>query len=111
MDKQNKPELVVRDGSLKATIWRNEGEKGPYFTTTLARTYSDAQGNPKDTQSFSQVDLLRLSELNREAYGMINDLKRELTLSQAVEQDHEREAFKQGRRQQNGQSQQQGQRR
>lgn len=119
MNKQNKPELVVRDGSLKATVWRNESDKGLYFTTTFARTYSDAQGNPKDTQSFSQTDLLRLAELGRETYGVINDLKREQSQSQRVENEpdqhqddaSEREAFKDQRRQQNGQSQQQTPRR
>lgn len=119
MDTQpKKPEFVHRDGSLKATVWRNEGEKGPYFTTSFARTYTDKDGNPRDTQSFSQTDLLRLAELGRETYGMINDLKRELkqtrinapaiTADNAPQDyDPEYEAFKQQRARQNGQSQQQ----
>ena len=115
MDNQQakQPELVVRDGSLKATLWKNDSEKGAYFTTTFARTYSDDQGNPRDTQSFSQTDLLKLAELGRETYGIINDLKREQ--SQRVEQSqdepqshsNDREAFKQQRAQSNGQTRQQ----
>ncbi len=96
----NKPELVVRDGSLKATVWRNESDKGPYYTTSLAKTYTDNQGNPRDTQNFSQSDLLRVSELGREAYGMINDLKRQqgLEQSQNVTSQQSRDDFKQSRR-------------
>jgi len=102
----NKPETVIRDGSLKATVWRNESDKGPYYNTTLAKTYTDQQGNPRDTQNFSQSDLLRVAELGREAYGMINDLKRGQGIDQSQAQD--REAFKQSRRS-GGQDQQQTQ--
>lgn len=108
-NEQKKPELVHRDGSLKATVWRNEGEKGPYFTTSFARTYADKEGKPRDTQSFSQTDLLRLAELGRETYGMINDLKQELRQKQSQTQttqpqhDPEYEAFKKSRNKENGQ--------
>lgn len=121
MDNQPKqPELVHRDGSLKATVWKNDGDKGAYYTTTFARTYTDAQGNPRDTQSFSQTDLLRLAELGRETYGIINDLKREQAQTQRVSQDQsqqpdqqqqqtqsrDRDEFKQSRRPSNGQDSQ-----
>ncbi len=114
----NRPEMVIRDGSLKATVWRNEGDKGPYFTTSMAKTYSDERGNPKDTQNFSQSDLLRVAELGRETYGVINQLKRQLALEQSQSQTqqlgqqqdqqsdqlhmHDREAFRQTRRPSNG---------
>ena len=41
----NRPADVIRDSNLKATLWRNEGDKGPYYATELARTYKDDDGN------------------------------------------------------------------
>ena len=89
------PEDVLRDANLKASIWRNESEKGPYYTTTLARTYKDEQGDYRDTHSFSQNDLLRVAELARGAYGRVNEIRRE----QAQGRDNsERENFRENRR-------------
>jgi len=54
----NKP-TVIRDGSLKASIFENISEDGKsYYTTKLAKTYTDQNGNPRDTQNFSQSELL-----------------------------------------------------
>ncbi len=101
MSDKNKPEDILRDGSLKASIWRNEGDKGPYFTTTLAKTYEDRDGNLRDTHSFNGADLLRISELSRQAYTRSNELYRECTQSH----DNGREQFKKSRAQEKGQDQ------
>lgn len=69
--KINTPAIVIRDGSLKATIWENEGDSGTFLTTTFAKTYSAEGGDPKDTQSFSRNDLLRVAELARRAHEKI----------------------------------------
>ena len=73
----NQPVDTIRDGNLKANIWRNEGEKGAYYSITFSRTYTDSQGNPKDTQSFSKSNLLTLGELARACYGRTSELQRE----------------------------------
>lgn len=73
----NQPVDVLRDSNLKASIWRNEADKGPFFATTFARTYRDAEGNARDTHSFVGSDLLKLSELARAAYTRTNELRRE----------------------------------
>ncbi|MEL6103670.1 MAG: hypothetical protein AAFR68_20455 [Pseudomonadota bacterium] len=86
----NKPEMTLRDGNLKATIWKNEGDKGAYFTTTLARTYTDERGGFHDTNSFSGTDLLRLSELARKAYGAEKDLRAEFSREGKSERRDER---------------------
>lgn len=86
----NKPEETLRDQALKASIWRNESEKGPFFTTTLARTYKDAEGNLKDTSSFRSQDLLRIAELAWQAHHVVGEMNREV----APERDAAREAFK-----------------
>lgn len=71
------PAETLRDGNLKATIWENETDKGRYFSTKLSRSYKDDQGEYKETQSFFPSDLLRVSELARQAYNRTIDLKRE----------------------------------
>tara|TARA_R110000787_G_scaffold166227_1_gene279242 strand:- start:2066 stop:2389 length:324 start_codon:yes stop_codon:yes gene_type:complete len=74
---QSRPEDVLRDGNLKASIWRNEGERGDYFATTFARTQKDQDGNLRDAHSFVGSDLLKLSELARKSYERTNELRRE----------------------------------
>lgn len=73
----NGPEKTIRDGSLKATIWRNQGKERDFFTTDFAKTYEDKDGNPKDSRSFGAKDLLGLSELAREAHHEVKEMRRE----------------------------------
>lgn len=74
---ENKPEATIRDGNLKATIWRNEGERGPFFNVTISKTYRDQNGELRDTHSLGSDDLLRASELTREVHHVVNKLYRE----------------------------------
>ena len=76
------PVEVLRDGFLKATIWKNEGENGTYFSTTLAKTY-EKDGQPHDGHSFTGADLLRISELARQAYARIRKYRAELPREEA----------------------------
>lgn len=92
-----RPADTIRDGNIKATIWENQGEKGPYYSTVLAKTYEDRDGNLRDTHSFSGTDLLKVSELARDAYGRINELRREHSQEQAQQQGNGRDDFKQSR--------------
>ena len=66
-----------RDGAIKATIWRNEGDKGPFYSVEFGRTYTDAEDNYKDTSSFSGADLLKVSRLAVKAYDKIGELRAE----------------------------------
>ena len=91
-DAPNRPADTLRDGSLKATIWRNDGEKGAYHTVNLARTYTDNDGNLRDTQSFRAQDMLPIAELSRQAHYRANDLNREAFKEQRRgEQEHARD--------------------
>ncbi|MEM6537375.1 MAG: hypothetical protein AAF668_06555 [Pseudomonadota bacterium] len=92
----NRPEDVIRDGNLKASIWRNEGENGPYYSTTLARSYKDEKGKYHDTQSFSGSELLRVSELSRQAYTRSNELWRKQNQSRDKRQDREADSRDEG---------------
>jgi hypothetical protein len=73
----NGPADVLRDGNIKATIWKNERENGPSFSTIFARTWQDEQGAYRDSHSFSGTELLRVSELARGAYARTNELRQE----------------------------------
>jgi hypothetical protein len=41
MATNNKPANTLRCGNLKATIWQNVSEKGPFFATTFSRPFKD----------------------------------------------------------------------
>ena len=71
------PVDTIRDGSLKATIWQNETETGPFYATNFSRTFKDKDGNYRDSHSFVGSDLLKLSELARTAYTRTNEFRRE----------------------------------
>ena len=101
-DKQepNRPVDTLRDGNLKASIWRNEGENGASYSTTFARVWRDDQGKWHDSQSYSGTDMLRLGELSRTAYHRTNELRREQTHMQSQDKDaRKRMAFEQKRAQ------------
>ena len=76
-DAPQRPVETVREGRLKASIWRNEAESGAYHSISLARTYSDKDGQLRDTQSFRAKDMLPLSELARRAHHQAHELDRE----------------------------------
>ena len=76
-DTPRQPADVIRDTNLKATIWRNDSDKGPFYATEFARTYRDKDGEYRDTHSFATSDLLKLAELARAAYSRTSELRRE----------------------------------
>ena len=71
----NKPIDTLRDGNLKATIWKNFGEKGNFYTVNLTRSYKDEAGNYHDSDSFSGSELLRIAHLATRAYDRTNELR------------------------------------
>jgi multidrug resistance efflux pump len=91
----NRPADTLRDGSLKATIWKRQGESGDFYATDLARTYKDQEGNLRDSRSFGTNDLLRVSELAKTAYHRSNELRREQ--AQARKAEAERDESDEGR--------------
>jgi hypothetical protein len=96
MEQEKKKPTTIRDKELKANIWENENERGTYHSVTFAKTITGDDGKPRDVQSFSHNDLLRIAELGRETYGKINDMKRDAFKERrANEAAHEREQFKQ----------------
>lgn len=68
----NKPVHTLRDGALKANIWRNESKNGtPYYSVSLSRSYKRSDGTYADSTSFSGLDLLKISRLAEQAASHI----------------------------------------
>jgi hypothetical protein len=57
------PAEEIRIGSVKAAIWRNEGETGAYFTVTFQRLYRTEEGQWQSTASFGRDGLLVLAKV------------------------------------------------
>ena len=61
MATNNKPANTLRCGNLKATIWQNVSEKGPFFATTFSRPFKDQSGEWRNGTSFGLNDLEALA--------------------------------------------------
>lgn len=76
MTTKNKPIRTLRDGSIKAAIWKNITDDGnAFYSVTYARTYKDDDGNLKDADSFSGSDILKQQHLVGKAYDAIAKLR------------------------------------
>lgn len=69
-----KPIDTIRDGALKATIWKNPTEKGHFYSVDFSRTYKDGEAF-KDSHSFSGGEPLQIARLAHKAYDRIADLR------------------------------------
>jgi len=65
----------LRSGNLTATIWLNfDAKSNPFFSCTLARSYTDQDENWHETTSFGRSDLLRVAKLADQAHSRIEEL-------------------------------------
>jgi hypothetical protein len=55
MTTNKQPANTLRCGSIKATIWQNVSEKGPFFSTTFSRPFKERRGNSKPGMNSSFV--------------------------------------------------------
>jgi len=70
MATNNKPTHTLRCGNIKATIWQNVSENGPFFATTLSRPFKDQSGARRNGTSFGLNDLEALVTVGQwEAFG------------------------------------------
>ena len=67
MATNNKSANTLRCGSIKATIWENTSEKGPFFATTFSRPFKDQSGAWRNGTSFGLNDLEALVNVARDA--------------------------------------------
>jgi len=71
-----RPVKSFRQGGVKVDVWRNPGQNGDMFNTTISNSYKDeASGEWKDTKSFSPTDLAVVSQLSSQAFQTITELK------------------------------------
>ena len=68
---KNKPECTYRIGNLKATVWKNDGKHGDYYTTEIVRTYRDSSDKWQTSSSFTHDDLLNVAKLAERAEAYI----------------------------------------
>ena len=72
MATNNKPANTLRCGNIKATIWQNVSERGPFFATTFSRPFKDQSGEWRNGASFGLNDLEALLTVAREAKEWIS---------------------------------------
>ncbi len=91
---RNAPADTIRDRALKAVIWQNEGDKGPYLSISFAKTIEDRDGKLRDVHNFSPDETLRLSELARRAFARSQELRQEFAHERTPDQaqDGDRQA-------------------
>jgi len=72
----NKPVQTLRDGALKASIWRNLNRDGaPFYSVTLSRSYKKPDGVWAESNSFTGAELFKIARLAQEAYSHALNLR------------------------------------
>ena len=57
-----KPLLKVCDGALEISVWKNDGDNGPWYSVTHRRSYKQGE-ECKEADSCGQDDILPLCNL------------------------------------------------
>jgi hypothetical protein len=60
---KNRPIEELKIGRVRAAVWKNESESGPYFSVTFSKLYKDQEGNWKDTTSYTRDDLMLVAKV------------------------------------------------
>ena len=85
---KQRPAGEIRYGRLRATIWKQESDKGPWYSVVLTRSYQDAQGDWHTSSSFGRDDLLLLAKLCDQAHSWIHrQLAKDASSTNAPEGD------------------------
>ena len=63
----SRPATTLRCGNIKATIWQNVSEEGPFFATNFSRPIKDQAGAWRNGTSFGLNDLEALMNVAFEA--------------------------------------------
>ena len=72
---KNKPAHQIRHGSVSASIWRQETEKGTLFNVTFQRAYKEGE-DWKHSTSFGRNNLLVVSLIAARAFEWIGNQPR-----------------------------------
>ena len=68
---RNAPVFSCRHRALKAAVWKNDTESGPFFNVTVSRSYKDGD-TWHESGSFGHDDVLIVAELRRTCHGFIS---------------------------------------
>jgi hypothetical protein len=71
MATNKQPANMLRCGNIKATIWQNVSEKGPFFSTIFSRPFKDLSGAWRNGTLFGLNDLDALVAVARDAKAWI----------------------------------------
>lgn len=83
---KNAPVETIRGrGGIKATIWKNASSNGSFYSIELSRTYKTDDGF-NDSRSFSDTDLLVLTNLLPKAYDRVADFRRTDAVNQKADE-------------------------
>ena len=87
MSKQNQdgnlPVHAVRHRNIKASIWRNETDKGPMYKVTVTRSYKENE-EWRDTHSFGYDDLMNVAKLMYDAHSYISSVRAKESASRSA---------------------------
>src|SRR5260221_8224111 len=59
---KQRPAHEIRLGRIRAAIWANQGDNGPWYNVTLSRNYKDGD-EWKSSTSFGRDELLTLAKV------------------------------------------------
>lgn len=72
MSDKAKPAHKIRHRDILVTIWKNSGDKGPWYSVIPSRVYKQGE-EWKETDRFDFDDLLLLAKLLDEAHSWIRN--------------------------------------
>ena len=76
MSDSKKPAARVSLHPVSAAVWRNENAKGDaFYSVTIQRSYKDADGKWKSTESLNEGDLLLAAKVLDLAHTEISKLR------------------------------------
>ncbi|UWQ83109.1 hypothetical protein [Leisingera caerulea] len=75
---KKRPVETIHEGRIKASIWENEHDGKTMHAVQMRRTWQDKDGNFRESDSFSSVDLLQVSRLAERSHDRVRQLKEEM---------------------------------
>jgi hypothetical protein len=65
------PAHKIRISNITATVWRNSGSNGPWYSVQLQRSYKNGDDQWRQTEALGQDDLLTGAKLLDQAHDWI----------------------------------------
>jgi len=87
-----KPIEVLRDGRLRAAIWKVEA-RNVFYNVTVTRSFRDKEGNWQDRPNFNHSELPRVIALLKEAKALVEGLEGKNPAEETVPNTEEKESW------------------